>query len=221
MKKRTPLSDRPLPDYTKGEEQLNMISHIAGGGLGLLALVLCVCRAGDGYALTGAIVYGLTMIGLYTVSSVYHGLRRGMGKKVMQVIDHCAIYFLISGCYTLVLLGAFRPVYPGVAWGLLALEWGLTALAVTLTAIDLKKYSIFSMICYIGMGWAVIPFWRETLEVLSPQGFAWLLAGGIAYSVGAIFYGVGSKRKWMHGVFHIFVVLGSVLQFVSIYGYTL
>ena len=95
-------------------------------------------------------------------------------------------------------------------------QWGLTALAVTLTAIDLKKYNVFSMICYIGMGWAVLPFIRQTKQVLGETGFAWLLWGGIAYTVGAVLYGIGSKKKWFHSVFHIFVVLGSVLQMVCI-----
>jgi hemolysin III len=139
----------------------------------------------------------------------------------MQVIDHCTIYFLIAGTYSAVVLSSIRPLYPALGWGLFIFEWTLAVFAATLTAIDLKKYEAFSMVCYIGMGWAVIPFWRITMEALSPQGFAWLLAGGIAYSVGAVFYGVGSKCKWMHGVFHIFVVMGSILQFVSIYGYVL
>jgi hemolysin III len=128
---------------------------------------------------------------------------------------------LISGSYTAVVLSAICPVYPTLGWGLFTLEWALTALAVTLTAIDLKKYNVFSMICYIGMGWAVIPFWRQTLEVLTKSGFLLLLSGGIAYTIGAVLYGIGSKMKWMHSVFHIFVVLGSLLQFLSIYLYAL
>jgi len=92
---------------------------------------------------------------------------------------------------------------------------------VVLTAIDLRKYRVFSMICYIGMGWCVIPFWRQTLQVLSSPGFLLLLAGGIAYTIGAILYGLGKKKKWMHSVFHIFVVLGSVLQFLSVWCYAL
>ena len=112
-------------------------------------------------------------------------------------------------------------MYPVLGWGLFAFEWGLLAIAATLTAIDLKKYSIFSMVCYIGMGWAVIPFWKQTLEVLSMPGFLLLLFGGIAYSIGDILYGLGRTRKWMHGVFHIFVVLGAFLQFLSVLFYAL
>jgi hemolysin III len=99
--------------------------------------------------------------------------------------------------------------------------WALTALAVTLTAIDLKKYSVFSMICYVGMGWCVIPFWRQVMQVLTAPGFWLLLSGGIAYTIGAVLYGVGKKKKWMHSVFHIFVVIGSALQFLAVWMYAL
>lgn len=139
----------------------------------------------------------------------------------MQVIDHCTIYFLIAGTYTVVVLSAIRPVYPVLGWWLFGFEWAMVALATTFTAIDLRKYGTFSMICYIGMGWAVIPFWKQTLEVLTAPGFALLLAGGIAYTVGSILYGLGKKRKWMHSVFHIFVILGALLQFLSVLFYAL
>ena len=224
MAKRIKLSDRILPTYSRGEEIMNMVTHIVGGSLSIVASVLCVTRAalnGNSWGVWASVLYGITLIAMYTMSSVYHGLRPGMGKKVMQVIDHCTIYFLIAGTYTAVALSAMRPVYPKLAWGLFFFEWALVALAATLTAIDLKKYNVFSMICYIGMGWAVIPFWRQTLQVLTFPGFMLLLAGGIAYTIGAVLYGIGSKRAWMHSVFHIFVVLGSMLQFLSILLYGL
>ena len=222
--KRTKLQDRPLPSYTKGEERMNMISHIVGGGLGVLILVLCVLRSalhGNIWGIVGSAIYGSSMVCLYTMSSVYHGLKSGTGKKVMQIIDHCTIYFLIAGTYTPITLSALRPEYPAIGWGLFFFEWALTAAAVTLTAIDLKKYNVFSMICYIGMGWAVLPFIPQTMEVLTLPGFWMLLSGGISYTLGAILYGIGSKKKWFHSVFHIFVVLGSVLQFLSIFLYAL
>lgn len=221
MAKRIPLKKRTLPRYSRGEEIMNMVTHIVGGGLGIVALLLCLLRARGAYALTGSVIYGVSTIALYTMSSIYHGLRPGTGKKVMQVIDHCGIYFLIAGTYTPILLVAFRPVYPMICWGLLAMEWVLAALAATLTAIDLKKYNVFSMICYIFMGWGIIFFLRQTLEVMTLPGFLWLLGGGIAYTVGAVLYGIGAKRPWIHSVFHIFVVLGSILQFCAIYGYVL
>ena len=224
MAKRIKLSDRKLPSYSKGEEIMNMVTHIVGGALGITALVLCSLRAifaGDGYDVVTSLVYGISMIALYTISSVYHGLRPGMAKKVLQVLDHCTIYFLIAGTYTPYALSAIRPADPVLGWGLFAFEWSLTALAVTLTAIDLKKYNVFSMICYIGMGWAIIPFAGTVIEVLTLPGFQLCLYGGIAYTIGAVLYGIGSKKPWMHSVFHIFVVLGSLLQFFSIYFYAL
>ena len=223
MKKRIKLADRVLPDYCTGEEIMNMVTHIVGGGLGLIALALCVVKGwGRGpLDLAALILYGISMIALYTMSSVYHGLRPGMGKKVMQVIDHCTIYLLIAGTYTPIVLIAFRPVYPAIGWGLFALEWILAALATTLTAIDLKKYKVFSMVCYIGLGWAVLPFIPQTIELMGMAGFGFLLAGGISYTIGAVLFGIGSKVRWMHSVFHIFVVLGSLLQFLAIYLYVL
>ena len=222
--KRTRLSDRKLPDYTRGEELMNMITHIVGGGLGVVVLLTCVIRAAlkDNYfGIFSCTVYGTTFITMFTISSVYHGLKAGIGKKVLQVIDHCTIYFLIAGTYTAVVLSAIRPVYPALGWGLFGFEWTLALIAATLTAIDLKKYNVFSMTCYIGMGWAVIPFWRQTMEVLTLPGFLLLLGGGIAYTVGSILYGLGKKHKWMHSTFHIFVVLGAVLQYFAVLLYAI
>ena len=224
MKKRTKLADRHLPNYTKGEEIMNMVTHIAGGGLGIIALVLCVIRAAiasNTLGLVGSCIYGCTMVALYAVSSVYHGLRPGTGKKVMQIIDHCTIYFLICGTYTPILLSAFVPVYPAIGWGLLGVQWALAFLAATLTAIDLKKYAVFSMICYIGMGWGIVFFLKQTFSLMTPTGFWLLLSGGITYTIGAVLYGIGAKRHWIHAVFHIFVVLGSLLQFFAIFFFAL
>ena len=222
--KRTKLSDRKLPDYTRGEEIMNMVTHIVGSAMGIAVLTLCVIRAalnGNVYGIVTSAIYGTTMVTMYTISSVYHGLKPNLGKKVMQVIDHCTIYFLIAGTYTVVVLSALRPAYPALGWGIFAFEWAMVLLATTLTAIDLKKYSVFSMICYIGMGWAIIPFWRQVWEVMGGGGFGLLLAGGIAYTIGSILYGLGKKKKWMHSVFHIFVILGSLLQFFAVLFYAL
>lgn len=217
--KRTKLANRKLPDYTRGEEIMNMVTHITGGGLGIIILILCIIRAataGSVSDIIGSVIYGSSMVTLYAISSVYHGLLPSTEKKVMQVIDHCTIYFLIAGTYTPIMLSVFIPRYPMIGWGLLITEWALAALAITLTAIDLKKYNVFSMICYIFMGWGIIFFIPQTIELMSLPGFLWLLAGGIAYTIGAILYGIGAKKRWFHSVFHIFVVLGSVLQFISI-----
>ena len=222
--KRTKLRDRLLPDYTRGEETRNFVTHVVGGGIAVIILVLGILRAalhGDTWDIAGVAVYGSTMIGLYAMSSIYHGLRPGTAKKVLQVIDHCTIYFLIAGTYTPILLSVFVPTYPHIGWGLLAAEWILVALAATLTAIDLKKYTVFSMICYIAMGWGIIFFLPQTIALMSLPGFSLLLCGGIAYTIGAVLYGIGGKIHWMHSVFHIFVIIGSLLQFLVIYFYAL
>ena len=130
MRKRIRLADRLLPNYTQGEEIMNMVTHIVGGAIGIAALTLCVIRAalhGNVYGVVGSSIYGFTMIALYTMSSVYHGLKPGMGKKVMQVLDHCTIYFLIAGTYTVIALSALRPEYPVLGWGMFGFQWALTA----------------------------------------------------------------------------------------------
>ncbi len=220
--KRIRLRDRQLPDYTKGEEIMNMVTHITGGSLGVIALVLCVIKAclyGGAMEIVCASVFGVSMILLYTVSSVYHGLRPNMGKRVMQVLDHCTIYFLITGTYTPIVLCGLRPEYPLLGWGLFAWQWALGILAAVLTAIDLKKYNVFSMVCYIGMGWSILPFFSQAIAVLTATGFWLVLAGGIAYTVGSVLYVLGGKLRWMHSVFHIFVVVGSLLHFFAIFFY--
>ena len=216
--KRTCLRERLLPDYTKGEEIMNMVTHIVGGGLAIIGSVFCIIRACHLGAvdMIGAVIYCVSMIGVYTMSSIYHGLRTDISKKVMQVIDHCAIYFLIAGTYSPIMITGFLPVFPAIGWWLLIMEWGLTALAVTLTAIDLKKYKVFSMVCYIFMGWGIIFFLPQAMEVMTAPGFYWLLAGGIAYTIGAVLFGLGKKLRWMHAVFHIFVILGSLFQYFAI-----
>ena len=219
--KRTKLRERILPVYSRGEDCMNMVTHIVGGGIGLLILVACLLRARNGWDLLGSWVYGSSMLFVYTISSVYHGLRPGMAKKVLQVLDHCAIYTLIAGTYTPILLSAMVPAYPGIGWGLLVWQWGLAILAVTLTAIDLKRYKVFSMVCYIGMGWSILASLPQARAVLGSAGFGWLLAGGIVYTIGAVIFGIGSKVRWMHSVFHIFVVAGSVLQAVAVIWYVL
>lgn len=217
--KRTKLSDRRLPDYTKGEEIFNMSSHAAGGGIGVVILVLCVVYSAlnsDAWAVVSSAIYGGTMVLLYTISAVYHGLHPNMGKKVMQVIDHCAIYFLIAGTYTPILFCSLRPVSPVWAWSLFGVVWGCAAVATVFTAIDLKKYAVLSMICYMGMGWCIVFAARIAFEAIPLGGILFILIGGIVYTVGAVLYGIGSRVRYIHSVFHLFVVAGSILQFFGI-----
>ncbi len=221
---RTKLNDRALPRYTKGEELFNMISHIVGGGLGVVALTLCVIVSAlhhDAWAIVGSAIYGFSLIALYSMSSIYHGLKHILAKKVMQVLDHCTIYFLIAGTYTPILLCSIRRCSPATSWILFGVVWGLAALATTLTAIDLKKYSTFSMICYIGMGWCIIFAAKIAIAAIPFRGLMFLLWGGISYTIGAVLYGIGKKHRYMHSIFHLFVVLGSILQFFCILFYVI
>ncbi len=221
---RTKICDRTLPNYTRGEEIFNTVSHIVGGGFGVLILVMCLLvsiHKCDPWAVVSSAVYGLSMVALYTVSSVYHGLRSPLAKKVMQVLDHCTIYLLIGGTYTPILLCSIRPISPGWAWALFGLVWGLAAMAITFTAIDLRKYAVLSMSCYIGMGWCIIIAFKTLLAAVPLSGVLWLLAGGVAYTIGAVLYGVGKRHRYMHSVFHLFVVAGSLLHFVFIIGFVL
>ena len=221
---RTPLSARKLPQYSRGEERMNTVTHIVGGGFGVLALIVCVlvpALQGNVWGVVGGAIYGVSLVSLYTMSSVYHGLRPGMGKKVMQVMDHCTIYFLIAGTYTPILLCPMRLYSPGWAWTMFGIVWGCAALGVVFTAIDLKKYAVLSMCCYLGMGWCILLAGKIALAALRPQALLWLLVGGIAYTVGAVFYGLGRRIPFAHAVFHVFVLIGSVSQFVAVALYVL
>ena len=222
---RTKLKDRELPTYSKGEEIFNMTSHIVGTVLGIVAVVLCVIMAaihGNSYGVVSGAIYGTTMIILYTMSSIYHGLSvKCKGKKVMQVLDHCTIFLLIAGSYTPFALCTFREYNTATGWTIFGIIWAMAIWGIILNAIDLKKYKVFSMICYLGMGWAII-FKANLLPVLLPLGgLILLVTGGIAYTLGAILYGLGKKHKWMHSIFHLFILLGSFLHFFCILMYVM
>ena len=224
--KRTKLIDRRLPDYTRGEEIFNMVSHIVGGGVGVAICALCVVKAflnWDAYQIVSSFINGFSMIILYTVSSVYHGLKPETAKKVMQIIDHCSVFILISGTYTPIALVSLREYNTALGWVVFGVVWGVSALGITLNAIDLKKYNLFSIICYLVQGWCIVLTGKIAIDAIGATGFLWLLAGGIAYTVGAVLYAVAGKKtvRYMHSVFHIFVVIGSLLQFVSIIAYVL
>lgn len=224
--KRTRLQDRKLPDYTRGEEIFNMVSHIAGGVFGIVALVTCVVKAFlncDAYQIAGSFIYGLSMIALYTMSSIYHGLIPPMAKKVLQVIDHCTVFILIAGTYTPIALSSLRPANPAMGWTIFGIVWAAAVLGITLNAIDLKRYNAFSMICYLTMGWCIVFAGKPAIDSIGRQGFSWLLAGGISYTLGAALYGAAALKgyRYMHSVFHIFVVAGSILQYICIILYVL
>ena len=218
--KRIKLKDRLLPDYTKGEEIFNMTSHIVGGAVGICAVVLCVVAAAlhhSSIGVVGSAIYGASMIILYACSSIYHGLKPElMAKKVFQVIDHCAIFILIAGTYTPICLSALREFRPALGWSIFGLVWGAAVLGIILNAIDLKMFHRISAVCYLTMGWCIVLAWRAA-PFLAERGGLWLLlAGGIAYTVGAVFYYLLKNTRYMHSVFHLFVVAGSIFHFLYI-----
>ncbi len=221
---RTKLIDRKLPNYSIGEERFNYISHIVGGAIGVIALILCVSISAwhhNVLAIICSVVYGITMILLYCMSSIYHGLKDTMAKRVFQVLDHCAIYILIAGTYTPIALCAITKVNYNIGILIFALEWILAIIAIIFNAIDLKKYSVFSMICNLVMGWGVLLVLPIAIQALTWNGFIYILCGGILYTIGAILYGVGINKSYMHCIFHIFVLLGSIAHLLGIILYVL
>ncbi len=224
MIKRTALKDRLLPDYTKGEEIFNMVSHIVGGAMGIVYLVICVFVAAlhhNVYGVVGSAIYGASVIALFTMSSIYHGLVKGTAKKVFQVIDHCTIYIMIAGTYTPITLSAMREIAPAEAWTLFGVVWGVTIIAMIFTAIDHHKFRVLSMICYLGLGWCVVGFWNITFAAIGVGGTVFLALGGVLYTIGAILYGLGKKKRYIHSLFHIFVDLASLMHFFAILFYAI
>ena len=223
--KRIKLGDRILPTYTKGEEIFNMVSHITGSALGIVAIVLCVIFGAihkNGYAIASGIVYGVSLVILYTMSSIYHGLKpESKAKKVFQIIDHCSIFLLIAGTYTPFCLCTLREYNTALGWTIFGIVWALAILGITLNSIDIKKYKVFSMICYLAMGWCIIFRIDVIYQMLGLTGFLLVLLGGVVYTIGAIAYGLGKKHKWMHSIFHIACIIASVLQFLCILLYVI
>lgn len=222
---RTKLKDRILPTYTKGEEIFNMTSHIVGAAFGLIATILCLIFSinhQNVYGIISGLVYGITMIILYTMSSIYHGLSPKItSKKVFQILDHCSIFLLIAGSYTPFALCTIRENNILDGWIIFAIIWLFAILGIVLNSIDIKKFKVFSMVCYLVMGWCIIFKVNLLLELLGLSGFVLLVTGGVAYTIGAIIYGVGKKHRYFHSIFHLFILLGSLLQFLCILLYVM
>lgn len=204
-----------LPRYTLGEEIFSSVSHGVSALFAAAATVLLLvfCRK-DPLTVSAVSIYGGSMLLLYMVSCIYHGLALNRAKVVFRSLDHCTIFLLIAGTYTpitLVCLGG------ALGWAMFSVVWMAAIIGVVLNAVDLERFKVFSMICYLAMGWvvalAIKPLWAN----VGPTGFWCLLAGGIAYTVGAVLYGIGRKIPYMHSVFHLFVLAGSVLHSVCVY----
>lgn len=219
---RTKLANRKLPDYTKGEEIFNMVTHITGGGFAVIALILCtvfslIHRNYSGLA--GGIIYTMMMIFVYTMSSVYHGLRNEKAKKVLQVLDHCSIYAMIFGTYMPILLTGVFNYSLKLFIILFSFLIAGTAVGVTFTAIDFHRYAVISTGGYFLIGWSIIFASKYILEAFPPKFMLWLLLGGITYTLGIIFFALGIKKRYFHSIFHLFIIAGSILQFIGIFKY--
>lgn len=217
---RIKLADRILPAYTREEDIFNMVSHILGGVLGITAISLCSVFAAvrnNIYGIVSGVIFGVTLLLLYTMSSIYHGLKpHRKAKKVFQVIDHCSIFLLIAGSYTPFALCTLREYNTALGWSIFGIIWGLAILGIILNSIDLQRYRTFSMICYLIMGWLIVFKINVVINALGISGFILLLGGGIVYTLGAVAYGLGKKHKWMHSIFHVACVVGSLLHFFCI-----
>lgn len=223
--KRQKLSERILPSYTKGEEIFNMVTHIIGGAVGIAAVVLCVIISAfhkNAYGVASGAIFGASMIILYTMSSIYHGLNpRLKAKKVFQIIDHCSIFLLIAGTYTPISLCSLRSYKPALGWSIFGIIWAMAILGITLNSIDIKAYRRFSAVCYLAMGWCAVFAWKPTVQMLTRNGIILLLSGGICYTIGAAFYYFLKSHKYMHSIFHLFVLFGSILHLLCILFYVL
>lgn len=211
-----------VPKYTLGEEITNSITHGIGAILSIAALVLTIVISAvhhNGIGVVSAVIYGTTMILMYLISCLYHSMSPNIkAKKVFRVIDHCDIYLYIAGCYTpfcISLIGG------GIGWNLFGLVWSCAIIGVLLNAINLEKNKKLSLFLYLAMGWMIILSMKPLLDNLPTNGLILLLSGGIIYTIGAAIYGIGSKKRYFHSIFHVFVLMGSILQFFSILLYAL
>ena len=199
---------------TRGEEIANTVSHGVGALLAAAGGALLIVKAaltGGSREVVGVSLYAGSLLLLYVASAVYHGVTSPEAKRRLRVVDHCSIFLLILGSYiplALLTLGGW------LGWVLIAVNTALAVVGITLKVIDLNRFNKISLVLYAAMGWLVFPAVRTVAQVLPVAGFALLLAGGVAYTLGIAFY--VSKKHYMHFVFHLFVLLGSALQYFCV-----
>ena len=208
----------PQHTYSLGEEIASAITHGIGAALSIAALVLLIMVAaiwGDGWHLAIAIVYGLTMFLLYMASTLYHAIQHPKARHVFKIIDHAGIYLLIAGTYTPFTLVTIREEG---GWWLFGVIWALAITGIALEAAWVYRPKWLSVVVYLGMGWLAVLMVKPLLENLEPGGVWLLLAGGVAYTVGTIFY-VLKRVKFMHAIWHLWVLAGSALHFAAVMFY--
>ncbi len=206
------------PSYTKGEEIFNYVSHIVGASFGLFSLVFCLIYFRNSLTaskVTSIIIYSLSILLLYLMSTLYHALR-GKAKAVFRRFDHLTIYLLIAGSYTPYCLVALEGQVLG--WVMFGIVWGISIVGIVLNATMLtnKAVAIFSYISYVVIGWIAIIAVKPLIAAITVPGFILLLLGGISYTIGIIFFSLGVKKKWFHSIWHLWCLAGTILQFLSI-----
>ena len=215
--KGTTVNGKFISFYTKGEEVFNAVSHIVGGGLGLVFwAVLAFLAYPDGMALMGVSLFGFGALALYTMSALYHFLPDGRAKGVFRVFDHCTIFLLIAGTYSPFCLIALGGTVEG--WMVFGLQWGLAAVGIAMNAVAMNNKLVkgVSMALYVVLGWMALAVFPQLAAALPAPALWLLLAGGIAYTVGIVFFALGKKMRWFHPVWHLFDIAGTALQFASI-----
>jgi len=199
-------------------ERFNSISHIIGALAALAGLVVLVVQAslhGDVWTIVSFSIYGGTLFLLYTLSSLYHSLR-GRAKVIFRKLDHYAIYFLIAGTYTPFTLITLRGV---LGWTLFGVIWSLATIGIVLDSLPRQKHRILQICIYLIMGWLALVAMRPLLDSLATAGFVWLLVGGLFYTVGIIFFAFDSRVRHFHGIWHLFVLAGSICHYVTVLMY--
>lgn len=203
-----------LPNYTLSEEILNSISHGIGVIFAVVAICMLIISSPKNFKeLFSSIVYGSTLFLLYIVSTLYHALKIGKAKKVFRVLDHCSIFLLIAGTYTPICVLKLS----GSGMIILAIIWIAAIIGIILNSHDISKYAKLSLACYITMGWAVIFAIKPLVENVTRCQLWLLVSGGITYTIGAVLYGMGKRFRYVHSLWHVFVLSGSILHFMMIY----
>lgn len=213
--------DRTLSRYTHGEEVFNCVTHGLGSALaigGLAVMTVMSALHSSSLAIGVSLIYGISMIVLYTMSTVYHAVTNPRIKEVMRIFDHTSIFLLIAGSYTPFCLIALQGNSKGI--GVMIAVWGCAVLGIILNAIDLKKTEKLGTVLYVIMGWSVVAAISDIIRVLPQPAFWLLLLGGISYTGGLVFYAM-KNTKYMHGVWHLFVLAGSLLHFFCVVIYVL
>lgn len=198
-------------------ERFNAYSHLVGTALAIVATVLLIVKAslgGNPYAIVAASLYGASLILLYSGSTIYHSVYSPGAKQIWQKWDHCAIYLLIAGSYTPFTLVTLNGAW---GWSLFGVTWGLAVLGIIQELAWRSSTRILSLILYVAMGWCVVVAVKPLMAALHPVALFWLVAGGVAYSAGIYWYVNDEKIRHGHGIWHLFVLAGSICQFISIY----